>query len=1035
MGNTSLNYGITPFWFWNGRMEDDEIVRQIREMRDKGTAGFFIHPRQGLAVPYLSEEWFDKVGVAIEEAKKCGLDVWLYDEYPYPSGIAGGEVIVEHPEYEAKLLEPFQRDADGGEDVVMDLPWGKILSAAAFPVEAGDVRWDRPLDLRPFIGICRGEKVFQMSGLTQYNRKRFFEGKSFKRLFCRLGKGRWRIFIFVETTLAHMKFYGRFVDPMIPGATASFIEITHEQYRRHFGSEFGKTVKGVFSDEIDLNPHGGKIRWSAALPAQFKSDCGYSFTERLPALLGPMGDDTAKVRYDYWNVMTESFIRNYDRTIQDWCHRSGLLYVAEKPVLRSGQMKYLDIPGCDTGHQKVYSTFNTANPSYRANPKIASSGAHFYGKSRALCECFHSIGWSMTMQDMKWIIDWLAIQGINMVTPHAYYYTTDALTKHDAPPSSFFQQPYWPDMGVLNGYVRRLCQTLCDGSRSVDILVADPVTSMWTAMGEKEELKDRLAQDFSRLQKQLYAGHLDYYVIDPRELAGCRADNGRIRRGGESFRVLILPPMTNLEDEAVEAVRRFADAGVPVLSVGCLPAETIGGLPAGRIFSGLFGADAPGVYARYVGGENAGLPVSRCGSTVFLPDETCLTKTLEEMGLRDFSVVTDGVQNDDVPGLHYRKQEDCYFLANGSGKTQEIVFSCAGGSRTSLCRFRLEDGSRERLDAASADGRLSLPLTLAPFESVMLVTGLAEAELRPAPKKDAAEIRLDPDELWEQEIAGSNALRLGKWELAVDGVDGRALSRPVECGTVIPEPVINQMADSHAPLPLKLSDYFGCPKEIVFPSLLCRYTARFDVKTPAGPVWLVMEPGSIGGEWGVCVNGHPLEKGAFGRRAFYLPDNEAADITDRLLPGRNEIVLTAETSHTDDGLVNPLYLCGNFGVCRDPENKSWELTELPETGSIARAPGLPFFAGCRVLKKTVVLDGRSDVVFRLAGYRDCDSVTLYVNGKRAATRSWEPYAFPVEAGRLRSGGNEVELRIRTTALGLYEGQRFDAAAHATRDWD
>ena len=40
--------GIVPFWFWNGDMEDSQIVAQIEAMGAQGVAGFSIHPRQGV---------------------------------------------------------------------------------------------------------------------------------------------------------------------------------------------------------------------------------------------------------------------------------------------------------------------------------------------------------------------------------------------------------------------------------------------------------------------------------------------------------------------------------------------------------------------------------------------------------------------------------------------------------------------------------------------------------------------------------------------------------------------------------------------------------------------------------------------------------------------------------------------------------------------------------------------------------------------------------------------------------------------------
>ncbi|MBW7459807.1 glycoside hydrolase, partial [Paenibacillus sepulcri] len=102
--NPPVDYRVQPFWFWNGDMEESEILRQIEEMKEKGVGGFFICARQGMTISYLSRVWFDRVKFAVEAARQAGLSVWLYDEYPYPSGIAGGEVTLEHPETVQRML-------------------------------------------------------------------------------------------------------------------------------------------------------------------------------------------------------------------------------------------------------------------------------------------------------------------------------------------------------------------------------------------------------------------------------------------------------------------------------------------------------------------------------------------------------------------------------------------------------------------------------------------------------------------------------------------------------------------------------------------------------------------------------------------------------------------------------------------------------------------------------------------------------------------------------------------------------------------
>ena len=81
-----------PFWGWNARMEPGELRRQIADMKDKGMGGAFIHSREGLETPYLSEEWMEDVRCCAEACAREGLELWIYDEDKWPSGSAGGMV-------------------------------------------------------------------------------------------------------------------------------------------------------------------------------------------------------------------------------------------------------------------------------------------------------------------------------------------------------------------------------------------------------------------------------------------------------------------------------------------------------------------------------------------------------------------------------------------------------------------------------------------------------------------------------------------------------------------------------------------------------------------------------------------------------------------------------------------------------------------------------------------------------------------------------------------------------------------------------
>ncbi|HCL04124.1 MAG TPA: hypothetical protein DHW61_17230, partial [Lachnoclostridium phytofermentans] len=77
-------YKSIPFWSWNDKLQPEELRAQIREMKDVGMGGFFMHARGGLKTPYMEDEWFDCVEACIDEAKKLDMNAWCYDENGWP---------------------------------------------------------------------------------------------------------------------------------------------------------------------------------------------------------------------------------------------------------------------------------------------------------------------------------------------------------------------------------------------------------------------------------------------------------------------------------------------------------------------------------------------------------------------------------------------------------------------------------------------------------------------------------------------------------------------------------------------------------------------------------------------------------------------------------------------------------------------------------------------------------------------------------------------------------------------------------------
>ena len=105
------NYRPIPFWSWNDKLEIQELVSQIRWMKEQGFGGYFMHARSGLITEYLSDDWFDCINACIDEGDALGMQSWAYDENGWPSGFVGGKLLEEKENHDRYSAPTFAETA------------------------------------------------------------------------------------------------------------------------------------------------------------------------------------------------------------------------------------------------------------------------------------------------------------------------------------------------------------------------------------------------------------------------------------------------------------------------------------------------------------------------------------------------------------------------------------------------------------------------------------------------------------------------------------------------------------------------------------------------------------------------------------------------------------------------------------------------------------------------------------------------------------------------------------------------------------
>ena len=88
--NPSKDFRSAPFWAWNDKLSKSELIRQAKDMKTRGMGGFFMHSRDGLETEYLGNEWMDCIKATVAQARKSGMNAWLYDEDRWPFALRRG---------------------------------------------------------------------------------------------------------------------------------------------------------------------------------------------------------------------------------------------------------------------------------------------------------------------------------------------------------------------------------------------------------------------------------------------------------------------------------------------------------------------------------------------------------------------------------------------------------------------------------------------------------------------------------------------------------------------------------------------------------------------------------------------------------------------------------------------------------------------------------------------------------------------------------------------------------------------------------
>ena len=659
--------------------------------------------------------------IIIDECKKLGMEIWILDDEHFPTGYAAG--ACKKAPNELRRIEIGYSVFDAKEKNNVDLKkYFKIKKEAMNRItdiiqKNHTMKFDDDRLLGAYAKRVENGKVVERIDL-----KESIDGTKLK---WNKPSGDWKIeVIFASRNMGWARSY---INMMCYDSCRIQIDAVYEPHYAHYKEEFGKTIKGFFSDEpfigngymYQSEMRFGKMKdlpWSDELEESLRKLWGEDYVSRLAMLWSNEYDEelTANTRYDFMNVVSRLVEKDFSKQIGDWCAAHNVEYIGhliedEGGHARTGQglghyfrgLSGQHMAGIDNigGQIEMYHEGNeervrSAAHVFMGKPldgefyhyelgKLGSSMAELHPekKGRAMCENFGNYGWQEGIRLEKYLSDHLMVRGINRFVPHAF--TCKDFPEKDCPPHFWAQghNPQYRHFGELMKYVERMTNVLSDGKNLSDVAVLYSAEGDWT---------DDDYMPLKCVGKELYDHQIDHVfmptdVFEEKERYNTVLGD-KFSVNGKEIKLLIVPKTKCVSKYLYDNIDALESAGCKVVFVNEAPKYVI----------------------------NVGA-VEKELSVVKLED---LHGFVEKLGLRQFAL---SPENDRIRIMRYKAEEETFFIVN-EGRAEfngEITLP----KEYDLYEYDAYENKCYRVNYKKENGKTVVSLNLPTLWTAFLVAG------------------------------------------------------------------------------------------------------------------------------------------------------------------------------------------------------------------------------------------------------------------------------------------------------------------------
>jgi len=535
--NPPREYGPMPFWHINGELTTEGIRQQVTDANNAGFTGITLLPlatsknKVGTSPQFLSDDYFDRFQDMLDVAEELDMEVILYDDNDFPTGMAGGKLGELFPEHTMKRVDKIETEVTGPAVFTDSIKAIKLMAAVAMNTETLE-----RIEISDFVE----------NGFLKWN----------------VPSGKWKILLFPMMKDGWHKAYP-VVDYLDTTAVRKMINLTYDKYAQKFSSYFGSTIKMTFFDDVGFWRH--PYTWTGKFNEKFEELHGYDPKPFYPALWENIGPETEAVRNAFFHTRAELLAEGFPKLAAQWNEKHGLKSTGHPPgnydptpIDMNADIfkfyRYTQIPLVDViikyqfgqdGHKLISSAAD-----YYDRPIVSTE---IYGAFRERDQHFDSLMLYRPMFEMF-------ARGVNFVIPHGMWYNPDKV--YIAPLVSSYNEEIAPALPSYSKFVGRSCLLLQGGRRVSEIGVMYPF----------EELAGHFVFD-NGIRRDFTFVHPEFFLEDKYAI-----EDGLIKlrnkENYQEYKVMFLTGCKTISHKTLSKLKEFYESGGTIISTTQLPLKS-----------------------------------------------------------------------------------------------------------------------------------------------------------------------------------------------------------------------------------------------------------------------------------------------------------------------------------------------------------------------------------------------------------------------------------------------------------------------------